>query len=45
MSGAVNADYDNGAFAIFAGSRRDGHGRQRPGAVTASGLQFAANGG
>jgi len=43
-TGAVNAPYDNGAFAVFAGTGGTVTIDNSLGAVTASGLQFAANG-
>lgn len=45
MTGAVNASYDNGAFAVFAGVSGAVNIDNSQGAVTASGLQFAASGG
>ena len=45
MTGAVNAAYDNGAFAVFAGTSGLVTIDNSQGAVTASGLQFAASGG
>jgi fibronectin-binding autotransporter adhesin len=44
-TGAVNASYDNGAFAIFAGRSGLVTIDNSQGAVTASGLQIAASGG
>ena len=43
-TGAVNAPYDNGAFAIFTGTGGTVTIDNSLGAVTAAGLQFAANG-
>jgi fibronectin-binding autotransporter adhesin len=44
VTGAVNAPFDNGAFAIFTGAAGTVTVDDSPGAVTASGLQFATNG-
>jgi len=44
ITGAVNAPYDNGAFAIFAGTAGTVTIDDAQGAVTASGLQFATGG-
>ncbi|WP_206185544.1 autotransporter-associated beta strand repeat-containing protein, partial [Sphingosinicella sp. CPCC 101087] len=43
-TGAVNAGYDDGAFAIFTGAAGTVTVDNSLGTVTASGLQFAANG-
>jgi fibronectin-binding autotransporter adhesin len=43
-TGAVNAPYENGGFAIFAGAGGTVTIDNSLGAVTASGLQFASNG-
>ncbi|CAN7423228.1 autotransporter-associated beta strand repeat-containing protein [Caulobacter sp. LjRoot300] len=44
VTGAVNAPFDNGAFAIFTGAAGTVTIDDGLGAVTASGLQFATNG-
>jgi fibronectin-binding autotransporter adhesin len=44
ISGAVNAGYDDGAFAIFSGTAGTVTIDNSLGAVSASGLQFAADG-
>ena len=44
VTGAVNAGYDDGAFAIFTGAAGTVTVDNSLGAVTASGLQFAADG-
>ncbi|HWW57263.1 MAG TPA: autotransporter-associated beta strand repeat-containing protein [Sphingopyxis sp.] len=44
ISGAVNAGYDDGAFAIFSGAAGTVTIDNTPGAVSASGLQFATDG-
>ncbi|KRC81464.1 hypothetical protein ASE13_03470 [Sphingomonas sp. Root241] len=44
VTGAVNASYDNGAFAVFAGYPGTVTIDNSQGTVMASGLQFAANG-